>query len=84
MTLQRTCAVCGTVFATVRSHGRYCSAACKRIVLLRNRHEAGRLRRHRRCPRCGMAFVARRADAIFCSGGCKQAAYRQRHKAELL
>jgi len=82
MTLQRTCAVCGKVFATVKSHALYCSLLCKRIVLLRKRHEAGRRRRVRRCPRCGNVFVAARADGVFCSNACRQAMHRMRHRAE--
>jgi predicted nucleic acid-binding Zn ribbon protein len=84
LTLQRTCVVCGTVFATVKSHAAYCGATCKRIVLLRKRHEAGRRRRHRRCPRCGNVFVAARADGVFCSSACRQAMHRIRHRAERL
>jgi endogenous inhibitor of DNA gyrase (YacG/DUF329 family) len=82
--LQRTCAVCNRVFATFKPHALYCSAACKRIVLLRKRHEAGRRRRHRRCPRCGRAFVGSRSDAQFCSNACRQAMHRRRHRAERL
>ena len=82
MNLQRTCAVCGRAFAALKPHARFCSAECKRIVLLRKRHEAGRRRRHRRCPRCGNIFVATRADGVFCSNACRQSMHRRRHSAE--
>ena len=49
--VQRSCHVCGATFAAARPQALYCSAACKRAVLLRKRHEAGRQRQHRRCPR---------------------------------
>jgi predicted nucleic acid-binding Zn ribbon protein len=82
VTTQRTCAVCGRTFTTVKSHALYCSAACKRAVLLRRRHGAGRQRRHRRCPRCGNLFVATRSDGLYCSNACRQAMHRRRHHAE--
>jgi len=75
---QQTCAVCGRTFTTARPHARYCSPTCKRTVLLRKRHEAGRHRRHRRCPRCGNVFVARRSDGQYCSNRCRQAMHRRR------
>jgi predicted nucleic acid-binding Zn ribbon protein len=84
LALQRTCAVCGRPFTAFKSHGRYCSPACKRTVLLRKRREAGRLRRGRRCPRCGNVFVAARADGVYCSNACRQAMHRMRHRAERL
>lgn len=79
---QRACAVCGTAFSAGTLWARYCSPTCKRAVLLRNRHAAGRQRRHRRCPRCGNVFVAARADGVFCSNACRQAIHRLRHRAE--
>jgi len=82
MTLQRTCVVCGKVFTALKPHARYCSLTCKRIALLRKRHEAGRRRRHRRCPRCGEIFVATRSDGVYCSNACRQAMHRMRHHAE--
>ena len=82
MTLQRTCAVCGKAFVTVKSPALYCSPSCKRAVLLRKRHVAGRRRRHRRCPRCGNVFVAARADGVYCSNACRQAMHRRRHRSQ--
>ena len=79
ITSQRTCAVCGRTFTAAKAHALYCSAACKRAVLLRKRHEAGRQRRHRRCPRCGNLFVASRSDGLYCSNACRQAMHRRRH-----
>jgi len=79
---QQTCVVCGATFTAARPQALYCSAACKRSVLLRKRHEAGRKRRHRRCPRCGNVFVASRSDSVFCSNACRQAAHRRRHRKE--
>jgi len=79
---QQSCRVCGRTYNAARPHALYCSAACKRVVLLRRRHEAGRLRRHRRCPRCGNIFVARRADGVYCSNACRQAIHRRRHRTE--
>ena len=79
---QRTCAVCGKAFVAARPQALYCSPQCKRAVLLRRRHEVGRLHRHRRCPRCGLVFVARRSDGVFCSSACRQAVHRLRHRAE--
>jgi len=78
----RGCAVCGRRFVAARPWARYCSAACKRAVLLRKRHEVGRRRRHRRCPRCGDIFIATRSDGVFCSGACRQDAHRRRHQGE--
>jgi len=75
---QRTCTVCGTTFIAARPHGRYCSAGCKRSVLLSKRHQAGRQRRVRRCPRCANVFIAARADGVFCSNACRQAMHRRR------
>jgi ribosomal protein S27AE len=75
---QRTCRTCGRAFVAARSHALYCSTTCKRSVLLRKRHEAGRQRRHRRCPRCGNVFVASRADGVYCSNACRQAMHRRR------
>ena len=80
--LRRACTVCGATFTAARPQALYCSAACKRSVLLRKRHEAGRKRRHRRCPRCGNVFVASRADSVFCSNACRQGAHRRRHRKE--
>jgi len=74
---QRTCRVCGAVFIAARPHALYCSPRCKRAVLLRKRHAAGRRRRHRRCPRCGNVFVARRVDGVYCSNACRQAMHRR-------
>ena len=82
VTIERTCLVCGRPFTATRSHARYCSAACKRVVLLRKRHAAGRQRRHRRCPRCGNVFVASRSDGLYCSNACRQAMHRRRHQFE--
>ena len=82
MTFQQTCRVCGKSFATVKSHALYCSPSCKRIVLLRKRHAAGRRRRHRRCPRCAIVFVATRADGVYCSNACRQAMHRRRHRSQ--
>jgi len=79
---RRACEVCGITFAATRAHARYCSAKCKRTVLPRKRHAAGRQRRHRRCPRCGSVFVARRSDGQYCSGACRQAMHRWRHRPE--
>ena len=75
---QRTCQVCGKVFASARPQALYCSSRCRQAVLLRRRHEAGRLHRHRRCPRCGQVFVARRSDGTYCSNACRQAMHRKR------
>jgi len=83
---QRTCTVCGKAFVATRPQALYCSPPCKQAVLLRRRHEAGRLRRCRRCPRCGQVFVARRSDGVYCSNACRQAMHRRRTahgKAEL-
>jgi predicted nucleic acid-binding Zn ribbon protein len=83
---QRTCTVCGKAFAAARPQALYCSPRCKQTVLLRRRHEAGRLHRHRRCPRCGQVFIARRSDGVYCSNACRQAMRRKRAahgKAEL-
>ena len=83
---QRTCTVCGSGFMAARPQALYCSPQCKRAVLLRRRHEAGRLHRHRRCPRCGQVFVALRSDGTYCSNACRQAMHRKRTahgKAEL-
>jgi len=79
VTTQRTCEVCGKTFIAAKAHALYCSAACKRTVLLRRRHAAGRQRRHRRCPRCGNLFVATRSDGLYCSNACRQAMHRRRH-----
>lgn len=75
---QSRCVVCGKTFSAARPHALYCSAACKRAVLLRRRRGAGRLRRHRRCPRCRNVFVAARADGVYCSNACRQAMHRRR------
>jgi len=75
---QRTCTVCGRGFLAARPQALYCSSRCKQAILLRRRHEAGRLHRHRRCPRCGDVFVARRSDGVFCSNACRQAMHRKR------
>ena len=75
---RQACRVCGATFVAARPQALYCSSRCKRAVLLRKRHEVGRLRRHRRCPRCGEVFVARRADGIYCSNACRQATHRRR------
>ena len=75
----RSCQVCGTSFVAAKPQALYCSATCKKTVLLRKRHEAGRQRHHRRCPRCGNVFVARRADGVYCSGACRQAMHWRRH-----
>ena len=83
MSTSRTCSVCGAAFIAARPQALYCSAACKRTVLLRRRHAAGRQRRHRRCPRCGNVFVAARADGVYCSNACRQAVHRQRVKHEV-
>jgi predicted nucleic acid-binding Zn ribbon protein len=77
-----TCVVCGQGFVAARPQALYCSPRCKQAVLLRRRHDAGRVRRHRRCPRCGNIFVARRADGVYCSNACRQAMHRRRHRAE--
>jgi predicted nucleic acid-binding Zn ribbon protein len=76
--VQRSCRVCGTTFTANRPQALYCSATCKRSVLLAKRHERGRQRRHRRCPRCEQVFVATRADGIYCSNACRQAMHRRR------
>ena len=78
----QTCVVCGRALVSTRPQALYCSAACKRSVLLRRRQVAGRKRRHRRCPRCGNVFVATRADGIYCSAACRQAVHRRRHRTE--
>ena len=74
----RVCSVCGKTFMAVRPKAAYCSATCKRAVLLQRRHAAGRQRRHHRCPRCGNIFVARRVDGVYCSNACRQAMHRRR------
>jgi predicted nucleic acid-binding Zn ribbon protein len=79
---QRSCDVCGAAFSATRPQALYCSATCKRNVLLRKRHEASRQRRHRRCPRCGNVFIAARADGVYCSNACRQAMHRRRHHPE--
>lgn len=80
--VRRICPICGATFASARPQALYCSAACKRTVLLRKRHKRGRQRRHRRCPRCGNVFVAARADGVLCSNACRQAMHRRRHHPE--
>lgn len=77
---KRTCPICGRIFYTRLSSGKYCPfGECKTIADTKRRKENRIKKSHLNiCPICGNNFISTRKDAKYCSNACKQKAYRNR------
>jgi predicted nucleic acid-binding Zn ribbon protein len=71
------CPSCGTMFAPLRSTGRYCSPKCKQRA---RRQRQRTIRQQTTCPTCSIMFVPI-GRALYCSSKCKNRAYRERQRA---
>ncbi len=73
------CGGCRRMFYTQVRNKKYCSRACCKVGISRQKHD--RLLKKRKdtlCACCGKPFTATRAGAKYCSNACRQKAYRHR------